>query len=705
MIAMWPRARQALRKAMQAIEMHHDSAHRPFHRLLPLLLLLSALSTVFLFGNDRGQFYRPGLHDLVSANHLTVAVNLSPEHNFLSFYRQTFDKDGTLTYVPYNRFPIGGHALVKLATLPFEGDFSAQIHAARMMFLLFFVGSAVLAYLSLCRLTAARRIALAASALAFSSYYLLYYNDMLAPENGLSLFGVLLTFHGMVLFVQEARFQQLLVKACTALLLGWHVYALLLPFIVLGVANELSRARRLSAAPSLAGRIKHHVATPLFSRYLALGVVTLLFGVAVLSFNLGNEYRALDGEVPFTELPTVKSVTYRVGADEDFNERYADALQWGNFLRNQFYRIAKATLPFSINPFDNYAIYVDNYIGEIVGALTFGVAIIGLLVAGQRMLLATLVLSGLCWALPMRHNTAFHDFEGVFYVGIPLVLFSTGLLCLRRLFGDRVLTGLCAAAPLIFVLCSFQMGRVGHDARAAELQEEVVADFEHIRTLVEARQGVFVHTSDRLFGSEWRATDYYLAGRVIGRLWSFWSDAYDFVVSRHRLDIPALLTPGNEQIFLYRRNGFSAQIAEVIGKSELVIHRDGYVDVHSSRNRLFYIMGEGKEEDEDEEDRGNRVKAATAPSLPVQSSSIVGSGFFLHLIPVDVDDLPEHRQRHGFDELDFLFDDYALPLTTRPAAMRELPDYAIARIRTGQFLVNEDGVTTPLWDDEIHFDE
>ena len=66
------------------------------------------------------------------------------------------------------------------------------------MFLLFFAGSTVLAYLSLRRLTASRWIALTASLLAFSSYYLLYYNDMVATENGLSLFGVLLTFHGMV---------------------------------------------------------------------------------------------------------------------------------------------------------------------------------------------------------------------------------------------------------------------------------------------------------------------------------------------------------------------------------------------------------------------------------------------------------------------------------------------------------------------------
>ena len=57
-------------------------------------LLLLALSTVFIFGNDRSHFYRPGHHNWVSSEHLAVAVNLSPEHNFLMFHRQTLDANG-----------------------------------------------------------------------------------------------------------------------------------------------------------------------------------------------------------------------------------------------------------------------------------------------------------------------------------------------------------------------------------------------------------------------------------------------------------------------------------------------------------------------------------------------------------------------------------------------------------------------------------
>ena len=103
--------------------------------------------------------------------------------------------------------------------------------------------------------------------------------------------------------------------------------------------------------------------------------------------------------------------------------------------------------------------------------------------------------------------------------------------------------------------------------------------------------------------------------------------------------------------------------------------------------------------------RGNRVKAMTVPSLPVQPGSVTDQLFFLHLIPVDVDDLPDHRKQYGFDNLDFRFGDYKLPQIERAVAVRKLPDYAITRIRTGQFLVNDDGSTAHLWGGEIRFDE
>ena len=59
--------------------------------------------------------------------------------------------------------------------------------------------------------------------------------------------------------------------------------------------------------------------------------------------------------------------------------------------------------------------------------------------------------------------------------------------------------------------------------------------------------------------------------------------------------------------------------------------------------------------------------------------------FFLHLDPGDVNDLPSHRKQYGFDNLDFAFRNHRHPVGGEICvAIRELPDYGIAAIRTGQ---------------------
>lgn len=59
--------------------------------------------------------------------------------------------------------------------------------------------------------------------------------------------------------------------------------------------------------------------------------------------------------------------------------------------------------------------------------------------------------------------------------------------------------------------------------------------------------------------------------------------------------------------------------------------------------------------------------------------------FFLHLTPVDADDLPGERREHGFDNLDFRFGTRGARFDGRCVASVRLPDYAIAGIRTGQY--------------------
>ena len=58
--------------------------------------------------------------------------------------------------------------------------------------------------------------------------------------------------------------------------------------------------------------------------------------------------------------------------------------------------------------------------------------------------------------------------------------------------------------------------------------------------------------------------------------------------------------------------------------------------------------------------------------------------FFLHITPEDVGDLPPERREHGFDSWGFHFGQRGVRLDGQCLATVELPDYAIARIRTEQ---------------------
>ena len=661
-----------------------DGRWRP-SALCPLALLFLALATVFLSGGDRGHFsgYKNNNHAFITQNHMTVAENLSPEHDFLGFYYLTLDDDGDLTYYPYNRFPVLGHVLIKLATLPFPDDLSARLSAARMLMLAFFAAAAATAYLALCALVRNRWAALAATLLSFSSYYALYYNDMVATEGVVDLFGVMLVFHGMAVYATEGRFGQLLGKTCVALLLGWHVYALLLPYVVLGLAVAVRR--RDGEA---------------FRRHLVLGVVALVFGTLVLAGNFTREYVALGGEVAVAELPSVRSMLYRTGIAPK------SGLDLTALAEEQLGRIGAALVPWAVGHF------IGDFNPEALMRPARGVrimhvvsgSVLSILVvltiwlhffhrpppsataARHRLPLAALALSGPCWAVAMRY-TIIHDFEGMFYVGIPLACFALMLPRLDRYSSGRVrysvLAGL-AAAPM-FVLSSFLMARATvPDPERAAYARTLDADFDSIRELAEGKT-IFVSavmetcSKRRLLGTLYR---YYFTGSVFVDFAD--RRLADFVVSE-RIEGARTLTPGNRWLFLYDPAGFDAALGRYERHAQHgapVLDSPDY-DVHlvrrSTGNELLYF---------DDHCPENQVLASRIFKRDRGRATRDSGGLhvFLRVWPSDANDLPADRRRFGFDALVGFKRSLALQGWRKDGkcyAVCRLPDYGIARVHTG----------------------
>ena len=75
--------------------------------------------------------------------------------------------------------------------------------------------------------------------------------------------------------------------------------------------------------------------------------------------------------------------------------------------------------------------------------------------------------------------------------------------------------------------------------------------------------------------------------------------------------------------------------------------------------------------------------------------------FFLHLYPVDVNNLPSRLRQVGFFNKDFAFRDQRIPIKGEVCiARRELLDYGIATIHTGQYVRVDSGFEN-LWSGEI----
>ena len=634
---------------------------------LPPALLLLALASVFVFGGDRSQFYRPGHHDYVTAQTLALASNLSAEHGFAGFFRREPDGDGGTRYVVYNRFSPVPTAVVKAgALLPFGGDAPRQVGAARLLALASFAAAAAVAYLALARLLGDRWIALAATLLACSSYYALRYADMASSEIGSNLLGVMLAFHGMAVFAQEGRFRQLLLKTAIAAPLGWHVAGLAAPFVLIGLGGELRRAR--------GGGVRRAAGVLARSRYLAYGAFAALCCALVLGFNLGVEYRALGGEVPPHELPTVRSVLSRAGADAV----YTGGFGWPTFLRGQFGGVAGAAVPFALA--DGLGLDLSQPHHGLwppptsaprwaaAGAALAAVCFAGLRRLPHPMLFASLMLTAWAWAIPFRGTSALHEFTAVFHLGFPLALGALALPALRRLGRERAAPALALAACALFVLSAWRMGGDGHGAEAAARQREVAADLAAVR---EAADGgsVAVRPIDYALvpgnPANPRLRDYWLAGLLMhtGPLdVETAEDApADFVALFGRFE--GSLTPGNRRVHLYRADALPAVLAS-IGAREPALRAP--FDARAEGRTLAWTRAPCGDGD---------------TRLP----------FFVHVFPGGEDG-------SAYRERTFAFRDSGLRLGGRCLGAIDLPDGA-ASVRIGQY-----GDGGPVWSGKFPLD-
>ena len=631
----------------------------------PLALLFCTLASLFLLGPDRDLFRgkdHQSLHfmlmhaESMSYDHLLDAMRVSPRHLFVSARSAAVNADGEV--VPdntYNRFPVGGRLLLHLATRPFDDPWQ-KLQVARALMIAFFLGAATLAYFALTALAVQRWAAAAATLLAFGSGHHFAYHDLIATQGVMDLFGMMLVFHGMAVFA-GVRLAQLLAKTCVALLLGWHIYGLLLPFVVLGVTLGVACAD-----------------WPRVFRHVALGATALAVGACVLAFNLAAEFLALGGNTPWAELPTLRSARFRTGLwptrweNVSLTPSPLPTIAGWTFdaLWAQFGRVGNASLPHMLTSgfraaFQNAGVVF--VLGCAGLAATLAAVGLGVTAKRGRVALTSVALAGWCWALPMRnavHPDQF-EFEALFYVGVPLVLYALALARIRK--RVRLRAAAAVLACVCFVCSGVVMALERHASVDFEREAALRADIGKIREL--APEGTALHVPRWNAPLHWKyRARVLLAGRPF-------DPEAKYVVAFGMAD-PRALTPGNRQVFLFRRPDYEAAVADIIARYRRATeHRRPVVtsdccDVYSLGNEVLY------------HDRKCRLPRFT--SLTAQPRA----HFFLHVTPADIRDLPAERRPFGFGNYNFApnrlqhHDGFCF------AALR-LPAYEIAEVHTGQF--------------------
>ena len=378
----------------------------------------------------------------------------------------------------------------------------------------------------------------------------------------------------------------------------------------------------------------------------------------------------------------------RTGVTEEYSEFHAEFLAWQKFLPRQLDHIGLMSLPYALTP-NSDGLHYTNPTGPwglpygSIGIGATGACLVGLLFAGhrRRLPLAALALSGLAWGLLLRNNVAFHSLESVFYIGIPLVLISMILLILRP-HSRFLLPVISAVALAVFVLSSYQMGRSNAQIRDAEfpVNETLMSDFQEIRGLAQGNR-VYMHSDfvESLSPDHFNMVSYYLTGSVIKydeTALPFCDPACepgrDFVIGGE-INPQAggainSLTPSNRLAFLYDAAGIAALYRAEYdtirsGGYGPPIARSGF-DVYMGGDKLIYY----------------KEQCADADIAPK---------FSLHFYPRDVADLPAERREYKFDNRDFDFAPRQKRVGKACWATAPLPDYPIARVRTGQRIRGE----------------
>ncbi|MDI6773833.1 MAG: hypothetical protein QME60_00325 [Verrucomicrobiota bacterium] len=547
-------------------------AKASFHRFQSVLgrmnekrcgaLAVLAIGALILILQNNKHGFEKGHHGYISSHGCAIAANLSLKKHLFMYDFVTKNEAGTIECSGYNRFSHLSYLAARIGMALAGDNLALQIHLARQVMNLFFIGAMLCVFLSVWELSRNAFTALTVAGISFSPMLMVYYNDMIFNETP-ALCGLTLTLYGVVVHAVHGRARQLFVKSLLGVWLGFQAFAVLLVYIVAGVLKDAWETRSLTRW--------------LKGPWLALGLATLLFAAFYVGLNLVNEHIATGK--PFSEMSTIKAAKYRVGQDESFNQQTKAALDlfWGQQVERMEHMVKPQLFAKALD---------FRHLGVIL-LVAFVASLI--LFRQRRPVLLVLWLSGIVWAMPMKHFVTFHDFQTVFYVGIPIAFYYVAFSLASRA-GN--LAGFLSAAFALAVFVGSFVQVNNFKGSFCMLVNPVTQDCQVIRGIV--GRGKILATDgpreDVCIGG--LAPAYYFSGNYFGSVTNA-----DYVLSRNPRYNPALLTPGNRHTFLFLNvDGLASpphlkatSVCKVYQKDAYVLYEKAPCTEQDLRNR-FYLM-------------------------------------------------------------------------------------------------------------------
>jgi len=486
------------------------------NKISAFLIIIFISLSVLVFQNDKFGFEK-GHHGFLSSHGAAISRNLSADHHFLMFTGKKMGPDSSIEFETYGRFPVMTFLLLKVAMDVAETDLGMQVSIARQVMNLFFLGALLFSFLSIFELTKNYLSALSIALVSFSSAYLNYYNDMIFNDIP-ALFGFMLAGHGLVLYELYGRKRQMFIKALVGICFGWQTLGILLAYIICAVASNFYQNRTFRSI--------------LNNDAVRLGMASFIFAASILSYNLVIE-SFVTGK-SFKQLNTINSAMSRLGGTDEFNKNYTEYLAWNKFSKDQMHRVGAISIPYFFKKGGRFYLY---------GIVIILLLSIGILFSKQKLLLFTFLISGFVWAFPMRNFTFSHDFQSIFYVGIPLSLYYLIIHFLTKRW-NRFSLPIAILSVILFVSTNvtFNISK----ATASGPVVTVMNDFQNIIDITGKGNTFYIDGNKHRLVEGFYTIDFCLAG-------NYFSDknGAEYVISANKEYNPSLLTPENHTIFLF----------------------------------------------------------------------------------------------------------------------------------------------------------